>query len=123
MIEARVSKLIIAVAGCAVLLAGACSLPGVSTNAPPVQHRTFTIHVTGDHADLTQLTAYQGDTITLTVYADRAEEIHLHEYDLAFEPAPGKPATKTFEATITGTHEYEIEASSAHLGNLIVQPR
>lgn len=116
-------KLFIAVAGCAVLVAAACSLPGLGTNAPPAQHRTFAVHVAGDHADVTQLNAYEGDTITLTVYADKAEEIHLHEYDLHFEPEPGKPDTKTFKATITGTHEYEIEATSHHLGNLIVQPR
>jgi hypothetical protein len=118
------SKLLSAVVGCAALLtAAACGLPGVGTNAPPVQHRTFVIHVTGTHADVTQLTAYEGDTITLTVYADKSEEIHLHEYDLHFYPAPGKPATMTFKANITGTHEYEIEATSQHLGNLIVQPR
>jgi hypothetical protein len=115
-------KLAIGIAACA-LLAGGCALPGLGTNAPPPQNRTFTVHVTGDHADVTQLNAYEGDTITLTVYADKAEEIHLHEYDLHFEPAPGKPDTKTFKANITGTHEYEIEATSRHLGNLIVQPR
>lgn len=117
------SKLFVAVAGCAVLAVAGCALPGLGTNTPAVQHRTFVIHVTATHADVTQLTAYEGDTITLTVYADRAEEIHLHEYDLHFEPAPGKPDTKTFKATITGTHEYEIEATGQHLGNLIVQPR
>jgi hypothetical protein len=95
----------------------------VSTNAPPPQHRSFTVHVTGGQADVTELTAYEGDSITLTFDADKAEEIHLHEYDLQFEPAPGKPDTKTFQATITGSHEYELEASSRHLGNLIVQPR
>lgn len=117
------SKPFIVVAGCVLLAAAACSLPGLGSNAPPVQHRTFVVHVTDTHADVTQLNAYEGDTITLTVYADKAEEIHLHEYDLQFEPAPGKPDTKTFKATITGTHEYEIEATSRHLGNLIVQPR
>jgi hypothetical protein len=116
------SKLCLAVSASA-LLTGACSLPGLSTDAPPVQHRTFVVHVTGGRADATQLNAYEGDTITLTVYADKPEEIHLHEYDLHFEPGPGKPDTKTFKATITGSHEYELEATSQHLGNLIVQPR
>ena len=117
------SRAFIVVAGCGLLAAAACSLPGLGSNAPPVQHRTFAVQVTGTHADVTQLNAYEGDTITLTVYADKAEEIHLHEYDLHFHPAPGKPDTQTFKATITGTHEYEIEATTQHLGNLIVQPR
>ena len=116
------TKLITALGGC-VVLAAACSFPGVGTNAPPPQHRTFTVHVTGDHADVTELNAYEGDTLTLAISADKPEVIHLHEYDLHFEPAPGRPDTKTFKATITGTHEYEIEDSSRHLGNLIVQPR
>lgn len=100
----------------------ACSAPGVG-NAPPVQNRTFTVHVSGTSADVTLLKAYDGDTITLTVYADKAEEVHLHGYDLHFEPAPGKPDTKTFKADKTGTFEYEIEATSQHLGNLEVDPR
>jgi len=116
-------KLFIAVFGCALLATAACSLPGLGSSAPPAQHRTFTVHVSGTHADVTTLNAYEGDTITLTIYADKDEEIHLHEYDLHFEPAPGKPDTKTFKATLTGTHEYEIETTSQHLGNLIVQPR
>ncbi len=100
----------------------ACGLPGL-TNAPPPQARHFTVHVTGTKADMTLLKAYQGDTITLTVYDDKREEIHLHGYDLHFYPAPGAPATKTFTADKTGTFEYEVEASSTHLGNLEVDPR
>ena len=106
----------------AALLLAACGLPGV-TNAPPAQHRTFTVHVTGTKADVTELKAYQGDTLTITIAADKAEEIHLHGYDKQFGPAPGKPATLTFKADKTGTFEYEIEDSSTHLGNLVVEPR
>ena len=104
------------------LLLAACNLPGVG-GAPAPQARSFTVHVTGNTADLTLLTAYDGDTITLTVYADKSEEIHLHGYDLHFLPAPGAPAVKTFKADKTGTFEYEVEATSMHLGNLQVQPR
>ena len=100
----------------------ACSAPGLGS-APPPQVRHFTIRVTGVRTDTTQLTAYEGDTITITVYADRSEEIHLHGYDLHFHPTPDKPATITFKADKTGTFEYEIEDSSTHLGNLEVKPR
>lgn len=104
------------------LAAGACAVPGMSS-APPVQTRHFTIDVTGGSARPTLLTAYHGDTLVITVSADKAEEIHLHGYDKHFHPAPGKPATITFVANDDGTFEYEIEASSMHLGNLEVLPR
>ena len=105
----------------ALTAAGACALPGLGGRAAP-QNRSFAVHVTGSTADVTLLKATEGDTITLTVYADKAEEVHLHGYDLHFEPAPGKPDTKTFKADKTGTFEYEIEATSQHLGNLEVDP-
>ena len=106
----------------AVLAAAACTVPGQGA-APPVQTRHFTITVSGSTATPTLLTAYHGDTLVITVIADKAEEIHLHGYDKHFEPAPGKPATITFVANDDGTFEYEIESSSTHLGNLQVQPR
>jgi len=67
-----------------------------------------------------KLTARHNDSITLTVTADKAEEIHLHGYDIAFQPAPGKPDTRTFKADKTGSFEIEIESSSTHLGELDV---
>jgi hypothetical protein len=100
----------------------ACGAPGLA-NAPPPQARHFTIRVTGGHADVALLKAYQGDTVTITVYADRSEEIHLHGYDLRFHPRPDHPATLTFTANRTGMFEYEIEESSTHLGNLEIDPR
>ena len=114
-------KSAIAFACSLLVFAAACTLPGTNSR-PPAQARKFTVNVTGSTADVTTLTAWSGDTITLVVSADKAEEIHLHGYDLHFEPAPGKPDTKTFTADKTGTFEYEIEATSQHLGNLIVNP-
>ncbi len=106
----------------ALLLGTACTVPGMSP-APPVQTRHFTITVHGTTATPTLLTAYHGDTLVITVVADRAEEIHLHGYDKHFHPAPDEPATITFVADADGSFEYEIEASGTHLGNLQVEPR
>ena len=110
------------VCAAALLAASACGLPGV-TNAPPAQARHFTVKVTGDKAQPDHLQAFQDDTITITLQADKNEEIHLHGYDVAFEVGPGKPVTKTFKADRTGTFEYEIEGSGTHLGDLVVEPR
>lgn len=70
-----------------------------------------------------QLRANQGDTLTVSVSADKYEEIHLHGYDKHFFPSPGQPATLTFPADKTGDFVIEIEATSAGLGLLQVQPR
>jgi len=101
----------------------ACTPPGVST-APMPQARTFQIVVTGSQMTPTNhLVAYQGDTLTITLSADRAEEIHLHGYDRHFHPKPDAPATQAFTADKSGSFEIEIEATSTHLGELEVDPR
>ena len=81
---------------------------------------TLSATVGGAKMTPAHLSARGGDTITLTIAADRAEEIHLHGYDLAFNPVPGKPDTKTFKADRTGMFPIEIEATSTPLGDLTV---
>lgn len=87
------------------------------------QQLTFTLKVQGDKMSPDKLTAHQGDTLTLSVTSDREEEIHLHGYDLGFNPRPGRTDTKAFKADKTGSFEIEIEESKQHLGVLEVLPR
>ena len=70
-----------------------------------------------------QLQANQDDTLTVSISADKYEEIHLHGYDKHFFPSPGQPATVTFPADKTGNFVIEIEATSTPLGLLDVKPR
>ena len=56
-----------------------------------------------------------GDQVTITVTSDVADEIHLHGYDLSAPVAPGGPGTLTFQATIPGVFEVELE----QLGTLL----
>jgi hypothetical protein len=79
--------------------------------------------VTGTTMSPGSLHANQGDAVTLSITADRYEEIHLHGYDKHFFPSPGQPATLTFPADKTGDFVIEIEATSQSLGLLEVQPR
>ena len=68
-------------------------------------------------------TAKQGDRVTMTVTADKAEEIHLHGYDIHFEvPSAGGSVTHTFTADKTGTFPMEIEQTSTEVGNFKVSP-
>lgn len=90
---------------------------------PAPQHRTFLLQVAGNTMSPGQLQAYEGDTLSISVVADRAEEIHLHGYDKHFFTAPGQPVTLTFPGDRTGSFVMEIEATSSPLGTLQVQPR
>ncbi|TMC13315.1 MAG: hypothetical protein E6J41_00775 [Chloroflexi bacterium] len=85
--------------------------------------RTFDVKVTNassmspDH-----LAAKAGDTITINITSDKAGEVHLHGYDIAFDTEPGKVASHTFKADQTGDFEIEWEDTSKHLGDLAVNP-
>jgi hypothetical protein len=94
-----------------------------ASQGPAPQHRTFQLQVTGSHMSPDQVQAYQGDTLSIAVVADREEEIHLHGYDKHFFATPGQPVTLTFPGDRTGSFVLEIEATSTPLGTLQVQPR
>ncbi len=80
------------------------------------------VTVTGTTMSPSTLTVKQGDDVTMNVTTDKAEEIHLHEYDIKFEGEPGKKVTHTFTATITGDHVIEIEDTGKEIGKLTVNP-
>lgn len=90
---------------------------------PPPEQRLFQVTVIGTTMSPGSLQANEGDTVTLSITADKYEEIHLHGYDKHFFPTPGQPATLTFPADKTGNFVIEIEATSQSLGLLQVQPR
>ena len=62
-----------------------------------------------------------GQKVRIQVEADRAEEVHVHGYDLKGEMAPGKPAVIAFTANVPGVFEVELEESSLKLFELQVQ--
>jgi heme/copper-type cytochrome/quinol oxidase subunit 2 len=64
----------------------------------------------------------EGDHVTLSLTSEEPLEVHIHGYDLEREVAPGKPATLSFEADLTGRFEIENHESEEVLGVLLVQP-
>ena len=64
----------------------------------------------------------QNDMVTINVHSDTTGEVHLHEYDIAFDAVAGGVVSHTFKADITGQHEIEWESTSHHLGYLTVNP-
>jgi heme/copper-type cytochrome/quinol oxidase subunit 2 len=62
-----------------------------------------------------------GQKVRVQVEADRAEEVHVHGYDLKRDVAPGKPAVIDFTADVPGVFEVELEEASLKLFELQVQ--
>jgi len=65
----------------------------------------------------------QGERIRFRVRHSSPNHVHVHGYDLMEEVGPGRPASFSFEATITGIFEIELEDTGEPLGTLRVEPR
>ena len=84
---------------------------------------TIDLAVSGTTMTPDRPTAKQGDRVTMTITADKAEEVHLHGYDIQFVvPSAGGKVTRTFTADKTGSFDMEIEQTSAPLGKFQVSP-
>ena len=68
------------------------------------------------------LKARVGDTVTITIVSDEADEFHVHGYDRSVDLVPGVPAALSFVADASGRFEFELEKSKTDLGALEVQP-
>jgi signal peptidase I len=87
------------------------------------QNLTFSLTVTkGASMTPDTLEAHQNDHITINIASDEDGEVHLHEYDIAFETKAGQTVSHTFTADKTCTCEIEWEETSTHLGTLTVSP-
>ena len=65
----------------------------------------------------------QGDTVRLRVRHGDAEEVHIHGYDISKELAANETADVSFEASIPGIFEIELEGSATQLAELRVDPK
>ena len=88
------------------------------------QDLTFNLTVTGARtmtADV-PLQAHQNDTITINITSDTDGEVHLHEYDIAFDAKAGQVVSHTFKADKTCSCDIEWESTGRSLGALVVSP-
>lgn len=90
--------------------------------AEPSSDQTFEIDAAGGQVTghTGRLEVSIGQSVTLRVTSDTADEVHLHGYDLKATVAPGQPAEITFDATIPGVFEIELENSGIALASLQV---
>lgn len=63
-----------------------------------------------------------GEQIRFRVRSDRADEVHVHGYDVEQEIPAGGIATLSFPADIEGIFEVELHESEAQIAELRVNP-
>lgn len=69
-----------------------------------------------------KITVDKGDLLRFRVRSDRAENVHLHGYDIEKPVAPGKPASFSVRAKLTGIFELELEESAVPIAEVTVNP-
>jgi len=69
----------------------------------------------------TAVEAKKGDHVEITVTSDRADEVHVHGYDIEKPLVAGQPTTIDFDATQAGRFEVETHESEKVLFQLLVR--
>lgn len=63
------------------------------------------------------------DQVALSIVSDRADELHVHGYDLKLKLEADKPATLQFAAKRTGRFAIELHKNGAELAVLEIYPK
>lgn len=95
--------------------------PGASDDGP--QERVYEVEISDGAMNPAEISAGQGDEVTLRLSSDAPVEVHLHGYDLDEEVEPDEPTELSFQAELTGRFEIEDHETEAALGALLVEPR
>ena len=98
-----------------------------STEPPPTTTTTVEsgvnvlefVVVEGEVADLR---AVLGEEVHITIHSDRADEAHLHGYDIHADVGPGSPGVIELVAGIPGIFEIEFESDGSLIAELRVDP-
>jgi hypothetical protein len=61
-----------------------------------------------------------GETVTLVITSDAADELHVHGYDLTAAVAADRPTTLTFTVDTPGVFEVELHDAGTALLSLQV---
>jgi hypothetical protein len=65
----------------------------------------------------------RGDEVVLTVRSDRADELHLHGYNMHLHLKPGTPGTLRFTAKRTGRFSAELHKSDVEIVVFEIYPK
>jgi hypothetical protein len=64
----------------------------------------------------------KGETVRFRVRSAKAEEVHIHGYDIKKDLKAGQTALVSFKASIDGIFEIEFEDSATQIAELRVDP-
>lgn len=96
---------------------------GGTTTAETPSAVRIRIQARGDGSgSIRRVTIEQGQRVTLIVSADVADVVHVHGYDLIANVAPGSPARISFEASVPGRFDVELESRAIQIAELRVSP-
>jgi hypothetical protein len=103
--------------------AGETSSTAATTTTAGFSGTVIEVRVTGDEVETAsrRVRVDRGGQVRVRVQADRAEEVHVHGYDLSADVAPGTPAVIEFTADAAGVFEVELEQAKLQLFELQVQ--
>jgi hypothetical protein len=97
--------------------------PPVTTEPAP-EATLIVVRVRGGRplGGIARATANEGDRVVVTVGSDVSDHVHVHGYDLFADVRPGAPARISFQATLTGRFEIELEDRGRQIAQLTVVP-
>lgn len=97
------------------------TLPTTTAETPSAVR--IRIQARGDGSgSIRRIAIERGQRVTLVVSADVTDEVHVHGYDLMADVAPGSPARISFEASVPGRFEVELESRAIQIAELRVSP-
>jgi hypothetical protein len=110
---------VVLLSGCAGTAAAEAGSSGPVTGAPAPEGigQRIAVTVTDGRVsgDTGRVPVPLGETVTLTVTSDVADQLHLHGYDRTAPLAPGRPAALTFAADVPGVFEAELHEAGTVL--------
>ncbi len=117
--------LAVALGGCAgtdpgTAAASAAPAPGIPAPEDAGQRIAVAVDEGRVSGDTGRVPVALGETVTLVVTSDTADEVHVHGYDLTTPVSTDRPATTTFDADVPGVFEVELHEAGTVLLTLQV---
>ena len=99
---------------------GAMAVVTVEADIAP----TATVTVTDGESvgGIVRIEVTQGDTVILEITSDSSDDVHVHGLDIYGDAVAGETLLMTFEASLTGIWEIELEGTHTQIAELVVNP-
>jgi FtsP/CotA-like multicopper oxidase with cupredoxin domain len=130
MIDAMPARAVMLVVAASVCLLAGCgggssdssSTTGATTTEPAANELEITVKNAAPVGGIQRITVAKGDTVTLLVDSDVADEVHVHGYNLKQEIGADGKAKISFVADVPGRFEAELENHGTQIAEVTVTP-